>query len=990
MEQAFEAIGARMPVERPVSVGDTLIRTAKWGVARLRDQGPNPSTYAPILSRLNYQNARLGFEHGRPLRALQSTLHALQLSQALGPSSELARATALLGFIKTVALRDPVGARRSLERAASMAETLADPVTVAFTLQLRALAECFAGEFDSALETLELYLGQKGHWVELTEFCLGVANGDLIEAIRGKPRSAHAWVQRAVDRVRRSDQMPAVFRDFLVFRLRADLSALGIAPDPGDPWLARELKAAEQHEPPVGSVHRFGSWGPRARSLFEARQFGQAFEDMTSTFDAEAPNPRFAHPLLAEYYIVVAHARVEQTLLGRDVRDALDRALFDLRLAAKLPLFKAHRLLIEAWAAWFDGSAAGARRLAASAERLAEEQSCPWVASGCARLRAHILRAEGHHASALDQAKIAVLLAAEHGAEPRAAVIRREFGIPSPVVEQTSERAASRSSELTPSKKQLAALLRVVRAGVRDLRPEPQAIAILDELLVALDASRATIWFQPDLARRGKLIVSRSRDGKTWYGVDGFREILLRQLIDDYARQGGSSSGGENVLAVPLSLYGNAVGAMCIEREAGLAFSHESRELLDMLLHQVPLALELASLLSERERLQTSLQRAQKMEAVGRLAGGVAHDFNNMLAAMGGSLETVARHATDKTRFSIDIIQQSVERATRMTKQLLTFSRHSPLKPAPCSVGQVILGIEAMLTTVVGKLVTVEIALADESDLVRADASALEQALVNLAVNARDAMPDGGTLRITTAPEIVREPSPGLPAGRYVSIIVSDTGEGMSDETLERIFEPFFTTKAEGVGTGLGLTTVYAFAKGVGGHIDVVSERGAGTTFRLLIPALSARATESVAPASGEGPSSVVARSAKVARHGILIVDDESVIRSYLATFLTEAGYRIFLATNGGEALEIAARHSREIGLAIVDVRMPGMTGPALVRRFREQNLEFRVVFMTGFTPEPIDIGEPVELLEKPFSSERLLACVEAAFSENVPNRTAG
>ena len=994
LQLAFEAVDARLPVERPLSLGDTLVRAARWGFNRFRGQDPGPVADATLLSRLHYQNARLGFEHGRPLRALQSTLHALELAQHLGPSSELARATALLGFFRTVAMRDAAGGRSSLDRAASMAETLGDQVTVAFALQLRALAACFAGDFDEALRALELYLGKQGHWVELTEYCLSAANADMIEGLRGKPLAAHAWIQRATDRVRRSDQMPAVFRDYLVFRLRADLSALGCAPDPLDTWLTRELAVASTGNIATARIHRLSSWGPRARALFETGELGEPFEELVASFASEAPNPRFAHPMLAEYYIVVGHARVEQLLVGRDVREKLERALSDLRIAAKLPLFKAHRLLLEAWAAWFDGSASNARTLAARAQRLAEEQSCPWVTSGCARLCAHILRAEGHTDSAVDQAKTAILLALEHGAEPRAALIRREFALPEPVIAGGPEGTISRSSQQTPTKKQLAALLAVVRAGALDLRPEPQAVAILDELLVALDGSRATIWFQPDMARRGKLVVSRSREGKTWYGVDGFREILLRQLIQDQAVSTVGFTSAQNVIAVPFSLYGQAVGALSIEREAGPSFTSESRELLEVLLHQVPLALELAGLLSERERLQTSLQRAQKMEAVGRLAGGVAHDFNNMLAAMGGSLETLARHATDKTRFSIDIIQQSVERATRMTKQLLTFSRHSPLKPAACSVGQVILGIEAMLTTVVGKLVTLEITLADESDLVRADSSALEQALVNLAVNARDAMPDGGTLRISTVLEEINEASPGLAPGRYVSIIVTDTGEGMSDETLDRVFEPFFTTKAEGIGTGLGLTTVYAFAKGAGGHIDVDSELAKGTTFRISIPTLVARAASDTAPPrSAESPPSTAAQSATVAvRRGILIVDDESVIRSYLATFLSEAGYRIFLAKNGAEALEAAERHGREIGLAIVDVRMPGMSGPALVKRLREQRHGFRVLFMTGFSPEPLSLdgGEPVEFLEKPFSSERLMERIDAAFSERVTNRTAG
>lgn len=986
LTEAFEALNARMPVEAAGSAIETLI-----GGARLRFSSPSrPATMssevASLLCELHYQNARLGVENAKPARAVQSIIQGVELSRSLGISRDQARARVMYGFLLTTLGRREAGAREFAE-VERITRELGDPAMTAFCLQVRVVTACFTGDYDVALRFIDTGLDRYGVWVELSEYCLNASNADFIESVRGRPIAAWHWANLAIERVRRNDQRSATFSDYYVHRVRALLASLGREPDPRDNWLRGQIANAAAVGPNMRGLYKLLNWGPVVRVHLEQYRFGPDFESLVDSFKAEKHNPRTAHVALTEYYLAVAHARVEQMLVApeverRTLRPKLKDALSDLRAAAKVDLYKSHRFLIEAWSAWFDGSSTAVRKALASAEALAVEQTCPWVLSGAARLRAHMLRADGKLEAALDQARIAESLAREHGAEPRAARIREEFSLRAPPT--SGPRSESRSS--VRARKHLQALRQLATVGSRDLRPEPQAIAILDEIVRDLDADRATLVYQPEPNARTQLIIGRSRDRRTFFGLDGWREKLLEAAHSHGARRSGRSknlvdSEGEprsdidasRVVAIPLSINERVVGALAVERgPAAAPFDPDSQDLLDTLAQQIPLALEMAHLLGERERLQGTLQQAQKMEAVGRLAGGVAHDFNNMVAAIQLSVEQLTARVPPRGEAAqeLDIIAQSAQRAGQLTRQLLSFSRHRPNRPEPIEIDDVINRLAPMLGTLVGKDVRIQIRLGAQEPIVRADQSGFEQAIVNLVVNARDAMQEGGTITIETRDDMIATTvASSLPRGRYVVVTVSDTGHGMTDDVLERVFDPFFSTKGEGFGTGLGLTTVYAFIKNLGGDIDVTSEVGKGTSFRLRLPRFEESA-EIAAP-----PEPAPARSG--AAITVLLVDDDDLMRRSIRSMLEADGHRVLVAATGTEALEVAGAHWNEIGLALVDVRMPGMSGIELAKRFHANDASFKVVFMSGFAADSIpdfaQAGRPADFLQKPFTGAQLL-----------------
>jgi two-component system cell cycle sensor histidine kinase/response regulator CckA len=315
---------------------------------------------------------------------------------------------------------------------------------------------------------------------------------------------------------------------------------------------------------------------------------------------------------------------------------------------------------------------------------------------------------------------------------------------------------------------------------------------------------------------------------------------------------------------VPLFLYDRAVGAVCVERSPAVApFSGEERRLLLLLAHQVPVSLELARLMAEREQLQTSLQQAQKMEAVGQLAGGIAHDFNNMLTAVRVSLDAIGERAglDGEVAAELQVISDATQRAGRLMRQLLGFSRHQAVTLAPCVVNDLITQLAPMLRRLAGNKVTISLKLDSDAHAAKIGRASFDQAMVNLVVNARDAMPMGGSVTVESRNVVLDETAVrggAARAGEYVSVEITDTGQGISPENLSRIFDPFFTTKPLGSGTGIGLTTVYAFVKNCGGHIEVSSQLGRGTTFRIYFPKAGAERAEDAKIPSGAPPSTLV------------------------------------------------------------------------------------------------------------------------------------
>ncbi|HET7586388.1 MAG TPA: ATP-binding protein [Gemmatimonadaceae bacterium] len=383
--------------------------------------------------------------------------------------------------------------------------------------------------------------------------------------------------------------------------------------------------------------------------------------------------------------------------------------------------------------------------------------------------------------------------------------------------------------------------------------------------------------------------------------------------------------------------------------------------------------------LSDRERLEEELRQAQKMEAVGRLAGGVAHDFNNLLTVVKCHTELLLEELSDVPQARDDLaeIHQAAVRATALTGQLLAFSRKQMLRPVPMDLNQVVTAMSPMLARLIGENIEIDVHLEPQLGRTVADPGQIEQVLMNLAVNARDAMPNGGTLSLSTANTELDEHSlarhgDACPPGAYVMLTVGDTGSGMSAETQAHIFEPFFTTKEPGKGTGLGLATVYGIAKQSGGHVWVYSETGAGTTFKIFLPRVTATNAERV-PSDTDG---ALPRGSET----LLLVEDDAALRRLMRRILVRQGYRVLEAEHGVAALRRAATCGEPIHCLVTDVMMPQMGGRELATRFTREHPTARVLFVSGYTDDEIIrrglVSPGADIVQKPFSAATLVGAV--------------
>ncbi|HUA59602.1 MAG TPA: PAS domain S-box protein [Verrucomicrobiae bacterium] len=394
-------------------------------------------------------------------------------------------------------------------------------------------------------------------------------------------------------------------------------------------------------------------------------------------------------------------------------------------------------------------------------------------------------------------------------------------------------------------------------------------------------------------------------------------------------------------------------------------------------------AIAFVSDISQRKRLEEQLLHAQKMEAVGRLAGGVAHDFNNMLTVISGYNRMMLDElsALDPLRGYAEEVLKAADRAAALTNQLLAFSRRQVMQPRVVNVNTILGQTEKMLQRLIGEDISLALSLAPNTGNVRADPGHIEQAIVNLAVNARDAMPMGGRLSIETGNVTLDEDYArthmGVTPGDFVMIAVSDSGHGMDAETRRRIFEPFFTTKAKGKGTGLGLATVYGIIKQTGGDIWVYSEPGRGTTFKLYFPRVSEPVSDSL--------EAETEYSRKAGSETILVVEDERAVRDLTVRILKQLGYQVLTASSGAEALELSHAHPGHIDLLLTDVVMPNMSGRQLADALLLLRPQTKVLFLSGYTENTVvhhGVLEPgVDFLPKPFSRENLARKLREMFA---------
>jgi two-component system cell cycle sensor histidine kinase/response regulator CckA len=395
---------------------------------------------------------------------------------------------------------------------------------------------------------------------------------------------------------------------------------------------------------------------------------------------------------------------------------------------------------------------------------------------------------------------------------------------------------------------------------------------------------------------------------------------------------------------------------------------------------------------SERRTLENQINQSQKMDMVGQLAGGIAHDFNNVLSAimMATDFLLSAHKPTDPSFQDIMQIKQNANRAAALVRHLLAFSRKQTLRPQVLDLGETLSDIENLLKRLIGEKVKLEVMHGRDLWPVKVDVSQFEQVIVNLAVNARDAMPEGGKLTVRTAnmtsEESGRLSYKGMPAAEYVRIDVTDTGTGIPAEIVDKIFEPFFSTKEVGKGTGLGLSTVYGIVKQTGGFVYVDSEADKGTSFRIFLPrhhpepevALESPVTNNVAKEGSVGPKP---RTDLTGQGTILLVEDEDGLRSLNARGLRSRGYSVIEASNGVEALEALEEKNGAVDLVVSDVVMPEMDGPTLLKTMRERNPDLKIIFVSGYAEDAFEKSLPENqqfaFLPKPFTLSQLVAAVK-------------
>jgi PAS domain S-box-containing protein len=386
-----------------------------------------------------------------------------------------------------------------------------------------------------------------------------------------------------------------------------------------------------------------------------------------------------------------------------------------------------------------------------------------------------------------------------------------------------------------------------------------------------------------------------------------------------------------------------------------------------------PCAIAIFRDVTEQKTLEKQLRQTQKMEAIGQLTGGIAHDFNNLLGVIIGYSEIIEQHLPPGDPLHKDCLQikKAGQSAASLTRQLLAFSRQQVLEPKVLDLNGIVLNVEKMLRRLIGEHIDLRTSLDPGLGSVKADQSQIEQVILNLAVNARDAMAEGGKLLIETAnvdldDDYARLHRPQLP-GQYVLLSVADTGKGMDPETQAHIFEPFFTTKEIGKGTGLGLSTVYGVVRQSGGHIWVYSEPGQGTTFKIYLPRIGRMAQVQQAPASP--------RESMRGSETVLLVEDEESLRGLTRSLLQDCGYKVLEAELPEAAVEIAAQHRGPIHLLLTDIVMPGMDGRALAETLSPMRPEMKVVYMSGYTEfTHSGLANPdVSSLAKPFTRQTLL-----------------
>ena len=510
--------------------------------------------------------------------------------------------------------------------------------------------------------------------------------------------------------------------------------------------------------------------------------------------------------------------------------------------------------------------------------------------------------------------------------------------------------------------------LRGVTIDITERKKAEEALRDSEERYRDLVENAHDIIYSHDL-KGNYLSVNKAAERITGYTCEealklNMSQTLVPECADRAKEMIARKLAGENVTAYELEILAKDGRRIAIEVNSKLMYENG-----------VPVAVQgIARDVTERKQLEEQLRQSQKMEAIGQLAGGVAHDFNNLLTAINGYSSLALQRIDDSSSIKpyLEEVKKAGDRAANLTRQLLAFGRKQIMQPLALDLNSVVSDMNKMLRRLIGEDIALSAKLAPDLRRIKADPGQVEQVLINLVVNARDAMPTGGNLTIETANVSLDQEYAshhmGIQPGRYVMLAVSDTGSGMDEATRAHIFEPFFTTKEKGKGTGLGLSTVYGIVQQSGGSIWVYSEPNQGTSFKVYLPELPSHASADVVESHSEEIASGSER--------ILLVEDEEVVRGLTTNILEGAGYQVIAASGGAEAAELCAARNEPIDLLLTDVVMPKTSGKEVAEQLTKMQPGLKVLFMSGYTDEAIVhhgvLDANVEFIQKPFTPAAL------------------